>query len=272
MGYSAVDTYGSWTGHGKPVGVKPSARLRGNRSSDFARGFNTNIKNLGFQQGRPSGLPRHRSGMRNLWENASSDAARSFNTSIADTSSRVMSQLAPNDQNNTSTTNVNLLSPVPNFDDAVARRFGTRKSDDAYLAWQGELNKNELGRSRDIEDQLVNRRSFEIALEKALRGIPDRYNQRGMRNSGLFDRGMGEFERDAVRAGGELERQFMRRQQDFNLSDLLAGQQYYSTIGDDAETDALIQAAKAASFNPNVLSGGSDVNRAATSSTYKGGG
>jgi len=229
-----------------------------NRASRTARDFNSNINNLG--KNRTS-----------AWGNQASETALSFNTAIADESSKALGALASGNGTSTTSLDSSLISPVPNFDGAVPRRFGTRKSDDAYLTWQGMLNKNELGRSRDIEDQLVNRRSFEIAIEKALRGLPDKYNRIGMRNSGVFDRGVGEFERDTLRAGSELERQFMRRQQDFNLSDLLAGQQYYSAIGDDAELDALAQAAKQSNVNTNVLSGGSDANRATTKETLKNG-
>jgi len=229
-----------------------------NRASRTARDFNSNINNLGNNR-------------TSAWGNQASDAARSFNTAIADTSSKTFGALASNNTKPATFANDAQITSVPNFEGAVPRRFGTRKSDDAYLAWQGALNTHELGRSRDIEDQLTNRRSFEIALEQALRGIPDKYNRMGMRDSGVFKRSVGEFERDSFRAGSELERLFQRRQQDFNLKDLLAGQQYYSAIGDDAELDALAQAAKQSHINPNVLSGGSDTNRATTKETLKNG-
>lgn len=176
-----------------------------------------------------------------------------------------MGVVAPNPQNISSNRESYDASLVTH--DPTLKAFGTEKSDQAYLNYLAYLNQNQLNRRRSKEDNRYNRRSADIAIERARRGIPDRYNQRGMRNSGLFDRGMGEFESDSLRTLGNLERQFGRTMQDYALNDARYGQQYYASIGDDAKVEALKAAAATAALNPNVLSGGDDVSRAAARNT-----
>lgn len=149
-------------------------------------------------------------------------------------------------------------------------RFGTRAADQAYLNYLGRLNANQLKRSRRGEDHVSLRRQLDEALRGIGRKLPDMYNKRGMRDSGVFDRGMGEFEAATVNQRGDLERTFGRALQDLSLADQTAGQHYYSTIGDDAMLDALTKAAQAAAINPSILTGGSDLTRAATSAALKG--
>ncbi len=149
-------------------------------------------------------------------------------------------------------------------------RFGTRAADQAYLNYLGRLNANQLKRTRGWEDHVVNRRKLDQAIRGVGRKIPDVHNRRGMRDSGIFDRDMGEYEAASFDSRADLERLYGRSQQDLSLADQTAGQKYYESIGDDAMMDALTKAAQAAAINPSVLTGGSDLSRAATSAALKG--
>ncbi len=149
-------------------------------------------------------------------------------------------------------------------------RFGTGAADQAYLNYLGRLNANQLKRTRGWEDHVVNRRKLDQAIRGVGRKIPDVHNQRGMRDSGIFDRNMGEYEAASFDSRADLERLYGRSKQDLSLADQTAGQKYYETIGDDAMMDALTKAAEAAAINPNILTGGSDLSRAATSAALKG--
>lgn len=161
-------------------------------------------------------------------------------------------------------------SPGTNADDWGSGGFSSRASDEAYLNWQTRRANNQLKRARWKEDYGINRKTVDLALEQALRKLPGRYNQIGMRNSGVFNRDVGEFERDSQRKLADMERMYRRGLQDFNLNDLRSDQKYYRAIGDDAEEVVLAKAAAAANINPGILSGGNDVNRAASTSILRG--
>ncbi len=243
-----------------PLSVRPQRRQGwANRASRAASNFNSNINNLGNNR-------------TSSWGNQASDSASSFNTSIADASAKAMSEYAPNLQTSIRKLGSSGWKPSPQKTPQQGS-YGSRVSNQALLDYMASLNFNQLGRSRGKEDYDIHNVDLDIALEKLARLIPDRFNQRGMRNSGPFTRDTGEFERDKLRRRGEMERLFGRQEQDFDLADAQAAQTYYSTIGDDSELAALAAAAQAAALDAGLISGplrgGSNAARASTAQALK---
>ena len=80
-------------------------------------------------------------------------------------------------------------------------------------------------------------------------------NQRGIVNSGIRDRTMGEYESDQLRAIGDMLREYDLSSQRLDIGgDLAQEQQYYRGVDADAIADALNVAANTANISdPNEL-------------------
>jgi len=130
------------------------------------------------------------------------------------------------------------------------REFGSLKAlQDALWAYRSGLNANELQRSRAREDYAKGIDSYRRKADRAARQIPDIYNQRNMLNSGLYDRGQGEFEAQRIYDEADFRHKFNRVLQDLGFSDRGLGYQFDDRIREDAMQAALASAAQAAQVN-----------------------
>lgn len=130
------------------------------------------------------------------------------------------------------------------------REFGSLEAlQNALWAYRSGLNANELQRSRAREDYAKGIDSYRRKADRAARQIPDIFNQRGMINSGLYDRGQGEFEAQRIYDEGDFRHKFNRVLQDLGFSDRGLGYQFDDKIREDATQAALASAAQAAQVN-----------------------
>ena len=145
-------------------------------------------------------------------------------------------------------------SGVTDYDDFSGfdwdREFGSLEAlQNALWAYRSGLNANELQRSRAREDYAKGIDSYRRKADRAARQIPDIFNQRGMINSGLYDRGQGEFEAQRIYDEGDFRHKFNRVLQDLGFSDRGLGYQFDDKIREDAMRGALASAAQAAQVN-----------------------
>lgn len=126
----------------------------------------------------------------------------------------------------------------------------------ALVKMRGSLNANQLQRSRRLEDYALALDKYRRQADRLRRGIPGSFNQRGMLNSGQFDRGMGEFEGQVIRDELDQKHKLQRVLQDLNFADRGAGYEFDETIRENAIEGALASAAKAANVTVPGLEGG----------------
>ena len=133
--------------------------------------------------------------------------------------------------------------------------FGTSAADEYYFNLIDALSGNQYNREL-LGQQLAY--GLDTAERNRIRGerpIWDRLNQRGIVNSGIRDRTMGEYESDQLRAIGDMLRQHDLSSQRLDIGgDLAQEQQYYRGVDADAIADALNVAATTANISdPNEL-------------------
>ena len=133
--------------------------------------------------------------------------------------------------------------------------FGTSAADEYYFNLIDALSGNQYNREL-LGQQLAY--GLDTAERNRIRGerpIWDRLNQRGIVNSGIRDRTLGEYESDQLRAIGDMLRQHDLQSQRLDIGgDLAQEQQYYRNVDADAIADALNVAATTANISdPNAL-------------------
>ena len=133
--------------------------------------------------------------------------------------------------------------------------FGTSAADEYYFNLIDALSGNQYNREL-LGQQLAY--GLDTAERNRIRGerpIWDRLNQRGIVNSGIRDRTMGEYESDQLRAIGDMLREYDLSSQRLDIGgDLAQEQQYYRGVDADAIADALNVAANTANISdPNEL-------------------
>ena len=133
--------------------------------------------------------------------------------------------------------------------------FGTSAADEYYFNLIDALSGNQYNREL-LGQQLAY--GLDTAERNRIRGerpIWDRLNQRGIVNSGIRDRTLGEYESDQLRAIGDMLRQHDLQSQRLDIGgDLAQEQQYYRGVDADAIADALNVAANTANISdPNEL-------------------
>lgn len=133
--------------------------------------------------------------------------------------------------------------------------FGTSAADEYYFNLIDALSGNQYNREL-LGQQLAY--GLDTAERNRIRGerpIWDRLNQRGIVNSGIRDRTMGEYESDQLRAIGDMLREYDLSSQRLDIGgDLAQEQQYYRGVDADAIADALNVAANTANVSdPNEL-------------------
>lgn len=133
--------------------------------------------------------------------------------------------------------------------------FGTSAQDEYYFNLIDALSGNQYNREL-LGQQLAY--GLDTAERNRIRGerpIWDRLNQRGIVNSGIKDRTVGEYESDQLRAIGDMLRQHDLSSQRLDIGgDLAQEQQYYRGVDADSLADALNVAATTANISdPNEL-------------------
>ena len=126
----------------------------------------------------------------------------------------------------------------------------------ALVKMRGSMNATELQRSRTLEDFALALDKYRRQADRLRRGIPGSFNQKGMLNSGQFDRGMGEFEGQVIRDETNQRHKLQRVLQDLNFADRSSGYTFDETIRENAIQGALDSAAKAANVTVPGLEGG----------------
>lgn len=126
----------------------------------------------------------------------------------------------------------------------------------ALVKMRGSMNATELQRSRTLEDFALALDKYRRQADRLRRGIPGSFNQKGMLNSGGFDRGMGEFEGQVIRDETNQRHKLQRVLQDLNFADRSSGYAFDETIRENAIQGALDSAAKAANVTVPGLEGG----------------
>ena len=136
-------------------------------------------------------------------------------------------------------------------------QFGDLKTlQDALWRYRSGLNANQLGRDRLYEDYAMGSDKYDRGADRLRRGIPGAFNQRGMLNSGQFNRGMGEFEAQFIRDKLTQKHALNRALQDIGFQDRSYMNQFTDSIRENAMEDAFASAAEAANVEVPGLGGG----------------
>jgi len=133
--------------------------------------------------------------------------------------------------------------------------FGTAAADEYYFNLIDALSGNQYNRELLGQQLAYGLDTSERNRVRGERPIWDRLNQRGMVNSGVRNRTLGEYESDQLRGIGDMLRQHDLQSQRLDIGgDLAQEQQYYRNIDSDALADALGVAASTANISdPNEL-------------------
>lgn len=133
--------------------------------------------------------------------------------------------------------------------------FGTSAADEYYFNLIDALSGNQYNRELLGQNLAYGLDTAERNRIRGERPIWDRLNQRGVVNSGIMDRTMGEYESDQLRSIGDMLRQYDLSSQRLDIGgDLAQEQQYYRGVDSDAIADALNVAANTANISdPNEL-------------------
>ena len=151
----------------------------------------------------------------------------------------------------------NTLDTIQNSIFSGGGEFGDlRTLQQALVQLRGSLNANQLQRSRRLEDYALALDKYRRQSDLLRRQIPGGFNQKGMLNSGQFDRGMGEFEAQVIRDEYEQKHRLQRVLQDLGFADRSAGYEFDESIRENAIEGGLASAAKSAALSVPGVEGG----------------
>jgi len=132
--------------------------------------------------------------------------------------------------------------------------FGTSAQDDLYYNLVNALSGNQYNRELIGQDLAFGLDTANRNRDRGFRGLENTLNSRGMWDSGVMNRDVGEFESDQLRAIGEMLRAADLQTQNLGLNDFGQEQNYYSGVDSDALADALRVAGESADIeDPNAL-------------------
>jgi hypothetical protein len=132
--------------------------------------------------------------------------------------------------------------------------FGTSAQDDLYYNLVNALSGNQYNRELIGQDLAFGLDTANRNRDRGFRGLENTLNSRGMWDSGVMNRDVGEFESDQLRAIGEMLRAADLQTQNLGLNDFGQEQNYYSGVDSDALADALRVAGESADIeDPNEL-------------------
>ena len=132
--------------------------------------------------------------------------------------------------------------------------FGTSAADDLYFNLVQALSGNQYNRDLIGQDLAFGLDTADRNRDRAFRGLENSLNSRGMWDSGVMNRDVGEFEGDQLRAIGQMLRASDLQTQNLGLNDFAQEQNYYSGVDSDALADALRVAGESADIeDPNAL-------------------
>ena len=238
----AIDTYGSWKGHGKPVNIKKSARLRGNLASNAARNLNTNINNLGGFLNNNSAFKninwKHQvPGATSAWGNQYSDVARGFNTSLADISSAVYGGL--NGGRGFQMPAAGWQPSNPNYHLVRNRTFGNPRAIMAAQI-QNAITKAQLGMNRSdlLGTAAMTLGDIERAGLRHDEQLKDRLNAKGVYDGGIKQKTLGDAGGERVRYKGRTRDALQRGLRNLSLSADQADLIHFQTDTNSALADA----------------------------------
>ena len=132
--------------------------------------------------------------------------------------------------------------------------FGTSAQDDLYYNLVNALSGNQYNRELIGQDLAFGLDTANRNRDRGFRGLENSLNSRGMWDSGVMNRDVGEFEEDQLRAIGQMLRASDLQTQNLGLNDFAQEQNYYSGVDSDALADALRVAGESADIeDPNAL-------------------
>lgn len=132
--------------------------------------------------------------------------------------------------------------------------FGTSAQDDLYYNLVNALSGNQYNRELIGQDLAFGLDTANRNRDRGFRGLENSLNSRGMWDSGVMNRDVGEFEGDQLRAIGQMLRASDLQTQNLGLNDFGQEQNYYSGVDSDALADALRVAGESADIeDPNAL-------------------
>ena len=132
--------------------------------------------------------------------------------------------------------------------------FGTSAADDLYYNLVNALSGNQYNRELIGQDLAFGLDTADRNRDRAFRGLENSLNSRGMWDSGVMNRDVGEFEGDQLRMIAEMLRAADLQTQNLGLNDFAQEQNYYSGVDSDALADALRVAGESANIeDPNAL-------------------
>ena len=240
----AIDTYGSWKGHGKPVKRSPRAVARfksdwGNRGSNAARGLNTSINTLGGFLGNTSAFKNLKRPLsaEGTWGNQSSDFASGFNSSLADISSAVYGGLSGG----------RVRMPAAGWKPGLPgdyplvrnRTFGNPRTTMAAQI-QNAITKAQLGMNRSdlLSTAATTLGDIERAGLRHDEQLKDRLNARGVYDGGIKQKTLGDSVGDRVRYKGRTRDALQRGLRNLSLSADQADLIHFQTDTNSALADA----------------------------------
>jgi hypothetical protein len=240
----AIDTYGSWKGHGKPVKTSPRTVARfksewGNRGSNAARGLNTSINTLGGFLGNTSAFKNLKRPLsaEGAWGNQSSDFASGFNNSLADISSAVYGGLNGGGSQ----------MPAPGWKPGLPgdysfvrnRTFGNPRTTMASQI-QNAITKAQLGMNRSdlLGTAAMTLGDIERAGLRHDEQLKDNLNARGVWDGGIKQKTLGDSVGDRVRYKGRTRNALQRGLRNLSLSADQADLRHFQTDTNSALGDA----------------------------------
>ena len=132
--------------------------------------------------------------------------------------------------------------------------FGTSAQDDLYYNLVNALSGNQYNRELIGQDLAFGLDTANRNRDRGFRGLENTLNSRGMWDSGVMNRDVGEFEGDQLRMIAEMLRASDLQTQNLGLNDFAQEQNYYSGVDSDALADALRVAGESADIeDPNAL-------------------
>ena len=240
----AIDTYGSWKGHGKPVKTSPRAVARfksewGNRGSNAARGLNTSINTLGGFLGNTSAFKNLKRPLsaKSAWGNQSSDVASGFNSSLADISSAVYGGL---NGGGSQMPAAGWKPGLPGDYSFVRNRtFGNPRTTMTSQI-QNAIAKAQLGMNRSdlLGTAAMTLGDIERAGLRHDEQLKDRLNARGVSDGGIWQKTLGDSVGDRVRYKGRTRNALQRGLRNLSLSADRADLQHFQTDTSSALADA----------------------------------